>query len=148
MPIRRLLLLTLVATLALAGCATGPRLREIEARMPPLPAEQGRIYFYRKAVFFGDGLQPAVMLNGEQVGKSVPDGFFFVDRSAGSYVVSTSTEVTRTMSIELGRHEEKYVKLAVSMGVFVGHLSPELVERGQALADLRDMHYVGPELSK
>jgi Protein of unknown function (DUF2846) len=148
MPIRNVLILTLVATLALAGCATGPRLSEIEASIPPLPPDQGRIYFYRKAVFFGDGLRPPVMLNGEQVGKAVPDGFFFVDRPAGSYVVSTSTEVTRTMSIELGKREEKYVRIAVSMGLVVGHLSPELAERGEALADMRDMHYVGPELTK
>jgi hypothetical protein len=148
MRMRNILLLTLLATLALAGCATGPRLREIEASIPPLPADQGRIYFYRKAVFFGDGLQPPIMLNGEQVGKPVPGGFFFVDRPAGSYLVSTSTEVTRTMSIELGRHEEKYVRLAISMGVFVGRLSPELVERSQALADMDDMHYVGAELAK
>lgn len=149
MRIARTLTLTFLAAFALAGCATtGPRMSEIEARIPAVPADQGRIYFYRKSVFFGDGLRPAVMLNGEQVGTPVPDGFFFVDRPAGEYVVSTSTEVESKMPFELARQEQKYVRFEVTMGVLVGHVTPVLVDRNEANSEMRHMHYVGTELSK
>ena len=145
----RSLTLTFLVVIALAGCATtGPRLSEVEAKIPAVSADQGRIYFYRKSIFFGDGLRPPVKLNGEEVGRPVPDGFFFIDRPAGDYVVSVSTEVERSLPFTLARHEEKYVRFEATMGVFVGHISPELVDRNEALAQMSDMHYVGPELAK
>ena len=93
-------------------------------------------------------MRPAVALNGEQVGTPVPDGFFFVDRPAGEYVVSTSTEVESKMPFELARQEQKYVRFEVTMGVLVGHVTPVLVDGSHALAEMRDMHYVGVELGK
>jgi hypothetical protein len=143
------LMLSILTVIALAGCATtGPRLTEIEARIPPLPADQGRIYFYRKSIFFGDGLRPPVKLNGQEVGKPVPDGFFFVDRPAGDYVVSVSTEVERNLPFTLASHEERFVRFEATMGVLIGHISPELVDRNEALSEMANMHYVGPELVK
>jgi hypothetical protein len=144
---RKVPVLILAAALALAGCATtGPRFSEIEARIPAVPADDGRIYFYRKSIFFGDGLRPPVKLNGQDVGRPVPNGFFFVDRPAGDYVVSTSTEVVRSLPLTLAKHEEKYVRFEATMGVFVGHISPELVDKNEALSELAGMHYVGTAL--
>ena len=148
MPARKIILPGLLALLAIAGCATtGPRFSEIEAKIPAVPADQGRIYFYRKSIFFGDGLRPPVKLNGQEVGRPVPDGFFFVDRPPGDHVVSVSTEVERSLPLTLAKHEQKYVRFEATMGVFIGHISPELVDKNQALPEMSSMHYVGTDLT-
>jgi hypothetical protein len=47
------------------------------------------------AVVLGAAVQRAVKLNGEVVGKAVPQGFFYVDRPPGDYTVTTATEVEK-----------------------------------------------------
>lgn len=42
----------LVAALVVAGCATGPKFSTIHQTLPSLAPDQGRIYFYRQAIFF------------------------------------------------------------------------------------------------
>jgi hypothetical protein len=129
--------------MSLVGCATGPMLTDIESSIPPIPSGEGRIYLYRNAVFFGDGLRPAILLNGENIGNPIPDGFFFVDRPAGDYEISTTTEVERKLSFELAAGEEKYVRFNITMGIMIGHVYPELVNKDEALSEMEDMHYVG-----
>ena len=78
----------------LSGCATGQKFAEAKASIPPLAADQGRIYFYRTSAL-GAAVQPAVKLNGEQIGTAQAQGFFYADRPPGNYVVDTTTEVKR-----------------------------------------------------
>ena len=134
----------LVALFVLAGCATGPKMQEIKSSIPAISEGTGRIYFYRKAVFFGDGLQPTIYLNGEKVGKAVPKGFFYVDRPAGDYEVSTSTEVKRQVSFQLNPGEEKYVRFNIALGVVVGRVLPVLIGKEQALVELENTRLIEP----
>lgn len=138
-------MIALVVSMLLAGCATsGPKFSEMSAAIsqPPAPGS-GRIYFYRTTVL-GAALQPEVRLNGQVVGRAVPRGFFFVDRSAGNYEVSTSTEVERKLTLTLEPGQVRYVKFNVSMGFFVGHVYGELVEDAKGASEIPDTHYVGP----
>src|SRR5215470_15137586 len=91
-----------VAVAALAGCATsGPKFTEMTTTTgAPAAPGSGRIYFYRTTVL-GAAVQPDVRLNGQVVGSAVPRGFFFVDRPAGNYEVTTSTEVERKLTFTL-----------------------------------------------
>jgi Protein of unknown function (DUF2846) len=75
----------------------------------------GRIYFYRTALI-GAAVQPDVKLNGEVVGKAVPNGFFYADRPAGNYQVATETEVERKLTFTLERGQVRYARLNISMG--------------------------------
>ena len=121
---------------ALAGCATsGPTFSEAKANLPAIPADQGRIFFYRTAVI-GAAVQPAVKLNDAVVGAAVPRGYFYADRPAGNYVVSTTTEVTRTLSLTLAPGQIRYVQLNIGMGFFVGHVYPELVDDTTGQTDI------------
>ncbi len=146
MRILKLIISALVVSVLLVGCASGPKMSEIKSSIPVLSKDSGRIYFYRKSVFVGDGLRPKVMLNNEEVGKAVPDGFFFLDKPSGDYEVATSTEVERKLSFELAPGENKYVRFAIQVGVLVGRVQPELIDDEQAKAEMADMHYIGAPL--
>lgn len=91
----------------------------------------------------GWGLQPSIHLNDEIVGKSQPGGFFYVDKPEGNYRVSTTTEVTNTVSFHLAKNETKYVKTGIAFGILVGRIKPEIVYPEQGRSDLTDMKYIG-----
>lgn len=127
MPPKHNLLLALAFLLLLPGCASGPRFAEVRDTVPPLAPGNGRIYFYR-TMTMGAAVQPPVKLDGAKVGIAKPRGLFFVDRPPGSYQIETSTEVSRRLSLTLEDQQIRYVRLKVTMGFAVGHVSPELVE--------------------
>jgi len=138
---RALLVITCFAAL-LPGCATGPKFAEAKASIPPLTADNGRIYFYRTAVM-GTAVQPAVKLNGEQVGTAKPQGFFYADRPPGNYQVETSTEVKRRLSLTLDTGQTRYVRLNMAMGFFIGHVYPELVDDQKGEKEIARCKYTG-----
>ena len=131
-----------ILMLLLAACASGPQFSQMQGSLPAASADNGRIFVYRSAVL-GAAIQPSVKINGEVVGSAVPQGFFYIDRPAGDYEISTITEVTRTLSLRLDPGQTRYVSLGVSMGFFVGHVYPELVDDAAALAEIKDCHYTG-----
>jgi hypothetical protein len=131
--VRRSVLLTLC--FVIAGCASGPAYKDVKASFTAVPAGSGRIFFYR-ASSLGAAIQPAVNLNGEKVGSAVPDGFFFVDRPPGDYEVTTATELKKTLTFHLDADQIRYVRLGISMGLFVGHVYPELIDTGIATAEI------------
>jgi hypothetical protein len=128
--------------LTLAACASGPRFLEMSGNIPSLAADGGRIYIYRTTVL-GAAVQPSVKLNGEVVGSAVPDGFFYVDRPPGSYKITTSTEVDRDLSLTLEAAETRYVRLEISMGFFIGHVYPTLVDNAEGQSDVSTLRYTG-----
>jgi hypothetical protein len=132
---------TLLA-LIITGCASGPRYSALHSTESPVPAGDGRIYIYRTAIF-GAAVQPDVKINDQVVGSAVPGGYFFVDRPAGNYQISSSTEVKRTLSLTLDPAQERYVRLNISMGFFVGHVWPELIENQEAEKEIKDCHFIG-----
>jgi hypothetical protein len=135
----------LIMSLLLAACATGPRYSELKSSIPPLAPDQGRIYFYRTTGMFGAAIQPSIALNGASVGTSRPRGFFYIDRAPGSYEVSCTTEVTRKVTFQLEAGQEQYIKMSLGMGVFVGHVIPELVDPEKARKEVENLHYVKPD---
>jgi hypothetical protein len=140
---RRSLFGVLLAPALLAACATGPKLAEINNKIPPVAADASRVWFYRTAVFFGDGLQPDIFLNGKQVGKAAPSGFFFVDTKPGPCKVSTSTEVERDLTFEAPAGGQNYVKISVAPGILVAHLYPELVDPTVGSEAIQSLHFTG-----
>jgi hypothetical protein len=128
------LILTFVSLFA--GCATsGLKYSEFKPAVTDLGPEQGRIYIYRTSAL-GAAVQPEVQLNGEGVGRAVPNGFFYVDRKPGSYEISTSTEVKRKLSLTLEGGQTRYVRLNISIGFFVGHVYPELIDNETAQKEI------------
>ena len=134
--------IVLVAFL-LTGCATsGPKFVEMKNSIPNISPDTGRIYIYRPSSL-GAAVRPKVKLNGETVGEAVSWGFFYVDRKAGNYEIMTSTEVERELSLTLDKGQVRYVRLNTSIGFFVGHVYPELVEPQVAEKEIQDCRYIG-----
>jgi hypothetical protein len=132
------------AALVLAGCAaTGPKMTEMQASMPTLKADQGRVFFFRQSSMMGAALQPSINLDGNIVGESKPGGFFYVDTAVGSHVAMTSTEVSNKLSFVLAPGEVKYVRTAPSMGLMVGHITPTLVGADEAKQEIATLSYTG-----
>ena len=86
-------------------------------------------------------MQPDVMLNGEKIGDATAEGFFYVDKPPGPYEMVTSTEVDRKLSFILDKGQTRYVRLEVSMGFFVGHVYPELVDNEEGEKEILDCKY-------
>jgi len=125
------------------GCASGPKFAEVKDSFAPLNQQNGRIYFYRTTTL-GAAIQPKIKLNGEVVGKSKAKGFMFLDRKPGTYKVMTSTEVDRELSFILEAGQTRYVKFNVSMGFFVGHVYPKLVDPKVGEKEILECSYTGP----
>jgi Protein of unknown function (DUF2846) len=130
-----------VLGLLLSGCASGAKYAEVVSTIPPLPPTQGRIYFYRPSAM-GAAVQPDINLNGQKVGTAKPHGFYFVDRAPGNYEVSASTETEKKLTFTLEPRQERFVRLKIQMGLFVGRIVPELVDKAEAEGELKDLSFI------
>jgi len=140
--------LILCAAIALGGCASGIKQKDMASSIPTLKADQGRIYFFRSASMLGAALQPSIKLDGVAVGNSQPGGFFYVDSKTGNHEVSCSTEVEEKLTFTLDKGEVKYVRTKTAFGVLVGHVIPTLESPEEALKELPDLSYTGKPLPK
>jgi hypothetical protein len=138
-----MILLLVGLVMALAGCAGGPSYSQSAAKTPPLAGGQGRIYFYREGSMFGAAIQPHIMLNDVTVGSSKPGGFFYVDCPPGDYTVTCVTEGVQSLKISLAAGETRYVRTLISMGLGIGHITPQLEDSTDAMKILKDCHYTG-----
>jgi Protein of unknown function (DUF2846) len=128
---------------AFSGCATtGAKYSEMKTSLTPQQADLGRIYFYRTANPFGSAIQPSVMLNGENIGSAVPNGFFYVDRPSGNYEVTMSTEVEKKLTFVLDRGQTRYVRMSIGLGLVVGRVIPELVDKDVAESEMQSLRYL------
>lgn len=131
-------------SLLLAACAaTGPKFAEVEQNLPPLRAGEGRIFVFRSSSIVGAGVRPEVRINGESVGTPEVGSFFFVDRPAGHYTASASTEVESTVDFQLAAGESAYVSLQIGIGMFIGR--PQLIAHSASsgASQVQDLAYIG-----
>ena len=136
---------TLVAVLALSACASGPKYSVASSSFPAPDASKGRIYFYRPSAM-GAAVQPDIKLNGEKVGTAKPHGLYFVDRAPGNYEVTASTETEKKLTFVLESGQERYVRLKIQMGILVGRIVPELVDKTEATEEMKELSYIAEPL--
>jgi hypothetical protein len=131
----------------LAGCA-GPRYAQMADSFPALAPGQGRIVLYNPQQGAGTGPsgQPKIRVNGKVVGRAKPASFFYVDRPAGSYVVTDKLWTNDGLSFMLNAGETRYVRFAAaSLGsTGMDKLHIELVDtQSEAQQELLTLHYGG-----
>jgi len=118
----------------------------LHASEPAIPAGMGRIYFYREGGLLGAAMQPTIMIDGQSAGgRSKPGDYFYIDRPAGTYTISTSTEKKETTTVTVVAGEAVYVKTEVSMGFLMGHVSPSVVDAQTAANEIKDCDWHAPE---
>jgi hypothetical protein len=140
MQIIRRACLIILATLMVTGCASGPKYAEMKSSIPALQASQGRVFVYRDSSF-GAAITPNVAINGNVVGVSRANGFFFTDLPAGNYKLSAATEVERSLSFTLAAGEKKYVRASMSFGFVAGRINFDLINEAAGEAALVDLAY-------
>lgn len=133
--------LCLAMLLLLSGCATGAKYTEVRSTLPSLAPSEGRIYFYRPSAL-GAAVQPDIKLNGQKVGSAKPHGFYFVDRAPGNCEVSAATETEKKLTFTLDPGQERFVRLKIQLGVLVGRIVPELVDRAEAEEELKNLSFI------
>lgn len=108
-----LLIATSCAQLPLTGSAA----------IPPVPAGDVRLWFYRDGGPRETLQRPYLRLNGQIAGVSEPDGVFYRDVSPGHYAVTVDsylgTHVNQFADIDLTAGQEAYVKV-LSQGQWLG----------------------------
>ncbi len=130
--------------LALAACASGPRLSELQesGRIPNPAPDRGRIYVYRTAVI-GAAVQPEVTIDGRFVGNAVPDGVFYVDLPPGRHTVATADAADRKLRLDLAAGGTRYVRLDVGFGWMRYPVYPVAVAGAEGARDIAALHYTG-----
>lgn len=154
----------LALVLCLAGCAAKrPSFEEILPDVPKLVGDQGRFVFFVPKRARHPAWKPAVLLNGEEVGRAVNHGFFYVDRPAGDYEVAHLVTTTvqgkrntveersrKTFSLHAG--ETLFVEMVLTPGAGFEprmdrydpmFLRPVLVEPAFALEQVKACRYTG-----
>lgn len=124
------------------GCASPPSYDEYASSLRPVSQDKGRIYVYR-LTSEGDAIRPAVRIDGEPVGRIIPDGFFFVDLPAGKYVISATTKSKPSMTVDLDAGEEVFVRMDVKILVAKWQVTPVHVHPPVAREELRRTEYTG-----
>jgi hypothetical protein len=132
----------------LTACASGPKMAEVASSIPPLKANEARVFFYRSGSMMGAAIQPNISLNGKVVGVSKPGGFFFVTTAPGAMEVSTATEVEKKLTFTLEAGQTRYVRTKVGFGIAVGRVYPELVDSAEGAKELAETSYIGEPLKR
>lgn len=128
------------AAVLLAGCA-GPRYADVSAKIPPIEAAEGRIYFYQPVTANGEKIAiPSILVDGRKVGRSKPGRFFFVDRAPGELEVVTSADRKDSKSalkVPLATGQTQYVRVDIAGGKQVLKLEASADEAQEALSAMR-----------
>lgn len=140
--------LIIISLFVLASCASGVPFTELNPSFDPEVSNTGRIFFYRVTGAAGAAIQPEILMNGEKIGKSIPQGFFYLDKPAGEYTVTTTTEVKRKASFVLDEGQTRYIRFGISMGFFAGHVYGELVDPEEAKEEIIKCKYTPYEEGK
>lgn len=101
-----------VVLLATASCAQLAATGSVS--IPPIPAGESRVWFYRaNEPYAGKGL-PAIAANGGYVGVAELGGAFYRDVPPGHYLVTVQTvgiDVNQSANLDVGPGQEAYVKI-------------------------------------
>lgn len=136
--------LVLSLALLLGACASGPEYWQVRSGIAPVPADMGRVYFYRTQTF-APALQPMISVNGRPTMRCKPNGVFYEELPPGEYTASVETEVERSISFDLAPGEEKYVRCHTTMGVLVGRGHLELVGHDTGRNEIQGLSFMGAQ---
>jgi hypothetical protein len=141
-----ILLLAAFCSALLVGCSTtasGPGFGAAKETLPALSGDNGRIFLYRTDVV-ASLLHPAVHVNGDFACEAVSEGFFYVDRPAGRYRISTGSDSDQTIEINLEKGQVQYVRLKLSVDPFGASIAPQLIDAQVAEPQIADCKLAKP----
>ena len=103
-----------VLLLALVSCAQLPPTASVA--IPPIPAGEARVWFYRDGGPYESQQRPYARMNEGIVGISEPSGAFYRDVAPGHYRVSVDSYLSdphQTRDVDLAAGQQMYFKVLV-----------------------------------
>jgi hypothetical protein len=123
------------------GCASVERDTASITQDRPKPG-RALIYFYRPRRVMGMAVGFGVWEGDRKIG-GLPNGSYFVyDASLGTHTFSASTEVTKTVTINVQPGRTYYIEGTLGMGAFVGRPELTIVSEQQGPSDVAGLKRV------
>lgn len=119
-----------------------------------VPADQGssidtgKIIFYRPSSAFGLAMRPAIIINGEKIGKSMSGKRFTVEVPVGTYQIeipNTLYSGERTLEVKVQSGESVYIKTSIGGSAFGGRTNVEQIDAIQGEREAEKLKDVNPE---
>jgi len=128
---KSLIILTLIASSYLAGCASVPMASPEEdmAKKEFSPPSSGMagLYIFRNSSF-GGALKKSIYVDGELLGETGPMTYFYKEVQSGKHDLSTESEFSdNSVKIDAGNGENYFIRQYIKMGLFVGGANLEQV---------------------
>jgi hypothetical protein len=101
-----------VLLLGMAACASPPPTASVA--IPPIPAGEARVWFYRPVDAYDSLSTPYIRMNDAIVGVSLPNGASYRDVPAGPYHISVDSYLDspqQDQNVTLAPGQEVYVKV-------------------------------------
>jgi len=101
-----------IVMLGMAACAQSPLTASVT--IPPLPAGEARVWFYRQFDAYDSLSTPYIRMNDAIVGISVPGGASYRDVPAGQYHINVDSYLDspqQDQNVALAPGQELYVKV-------------------------------------
>lgn len=136
-----LTLLAIAASLALTGCASVDMVSKeasTKAKQFAAPsANKAGVYVYRNSSF-GGALKKDIWIDGNCVGESAPNVFFYTEVDGGkAHKLSTESEFSpNDLDLTADAGKNYFVRQYIKMGAFVGGAGLELMSEEQGKADI------------
>jgi len=111
-------------SLATANCAQPAATASVA--IPPIPADEARIWFYRDYEPYAGKGRPAIAANGAYVGLVELGGAFYRDIAPGQYhvtVETTGVDFRQTSNLDLAPRQEAYIKIVSNPSWVSGSLA-------------------------
>ncbi|MYN41575.1 DUF2846 domain-containing protein [Duganella sp. FT109W] len=134
-------LLAIAMSFLVTGCASvtmAPQADSAKAKQFAAPgANNAGLYVYRNS-FVGKALKKDIFIDGNCLGESAPDVFFYTEVAGGKTLkISTESEFSPnelTLSVDSGKNY--FVRQYIKMGVLIGGAGVELVTEQQGKTDI------------
>ncbi len=122
-----------VALVGVSAPALAKEQKEVVA-VPAPPPGQGQVVFYRPGSLMGVAISCNVRENGVMVGPLASGKYFVAPFTPGKHTLTTKSEATDTLNLEVEEGETQYVKCKIGAGIGAGrpNLSPSTKEEFDA----------------
>lgn len=134
--------------LTLSGCASVPMAsKEQEAAtkaFAPPPPDKSALYVFRNS-FVGKALKKLVSVDGQPLGQTANQVYFYKEIAPGEHVISTESEFGDNSVRFLAEGGKNYfARQYIKMGVFVGGAGVEMVSEEEGMKEVLQCELAQP----
>ncbi|HCW94872.1 MAG TPA: hypothetical protein DHU88_03580 [Pseudomonas sp.] len=108
----------------MAGCASvpmeAPEKDQAFKAFPTPPQDQAGVYIFRDSML-GAALKKTVKIDGQVIGETAPNTYFYRTVSPGPHLLATESEFSdNTLELNAKAGQNHYVRQSIKMELFVG----------------------------